>query len=81
MSRSIEIPAGRYLLTVTARGSENLTSYTLSIGEDDVDLPKNGGGVDKGVFGHGWDDVSLEFESDGHPVTLTIAATSTDYYQ
>lgn len=81
MSRSIEIPAGRYLLTVTARGSENLTSYTLSIGEDDVDLPKNGSGVDKGVFGHGWDDVSLEFESDGHPVTLTIAATSTDYYQ
>lgn len=81
MSRSIEIPAGKYLLTVTARGSEALTSYTLSVGENAVDLPKNGSGVDQGVFGHGWDDVSLEFESDGHPVTLTIAATSTEYQQ
>ncbi len=81
MSRSIEIPAGKYLLTVTARGSEALTSYTLSVGEDAVDLPMNGSGVDQGVFGHGWDDVSLEFESDGNPVTLTIAAASTDYQQ
>ena len=81
MSRSIEIPAGKYLLTVTARGSESLTSYTLSVGEEVVNLPKNGSGENIGVFGHGWDDVSLEFESDGHPVTLTIAATSTEYQQ
>ena len=81
MSRSIVIPAGKYLLTVTARGSESLTSYTLSVGDKEVNLPKNGSGENVGVFGHGWDDVSLEFESDGHPVTLTIAATSTEYQQ
>ena len=81
MSRSIEIPAGKYLLTVTARGSAALTDYTLSVGENAVNLPKNGSDEVLGVFGHGWDDVSLEFESDGNPVTLTIAAASTEYQQ
>ena len=81
MSRSISLPAGTYLLTVTARASENLTSYTMSVADSEVDLPTNGSDDNQGVFGHGWDDVSVEFVSDGHPVTLTIAATSTDYQQ
>lgn len=81
MSRSISLPAGTYLLTVTARASENLTSYTMSVADSEVDLPTNGSGENQGVFGHGWDDVSVEFVSDGHPVTLTIAATSTEYQQ
>ena len=41
MSRSISLPAGKYLLTVTARGSENLTSYQMSVANSSVDLPKN----------------------------------------
>ena len=81
MYRTIELPAGKYLLTVTARASEALTTYTLSVGDEVVNLPQNGSGVNVGVFGHGWDDVSLEFETDGTPVTLTIKAASTEYYQ
>ena len=81
MYRTIELPAGKYLLTVTARASESLTYYTLAVDDVVVDLPQNGSGVNVGVFGHGWDDVSLEFETDGTPVTLTIAAASTEYYQ
>lgn len=81
MYRTIELPAGKYLLTVTARGSEALTSYTLSVGDEVMDLPHNGSGVNTGVFGHGWDDASLEFETDGTPVTLIIEAASTEYYQ
>ena len=81
MSRSINLPAGKYLLTVTARGSNNLTSYTMSVANSPVNLPKNGSGENVGVFGHGWDDVSLEFTTDGNPVTLTITAASTEYQQ
>ena len=81
MSRTIEIPAGTYLLTVTARGSNNLTAYKLSVGGEEVNLPQNGSDANQGVFGHGWDDASVEFESDGTPVTLTITAASTEYQQ
>ena len=81
MTREIFVPAGKYLLTVTARGSMSLTEYNMSIGDKTVTLPQNGSGVEVGVFGHGWDDVSIEFESDGHPLTLRIKATSTEYQQ
>ena len=76
MSRSINLPAGSYLLTVTARGSVDLTSYTMAVAGESVNLPTNGGDVNQGVFSHGWDDVSVVFVSDGNPVTLTIAASS-----
>ncbi|MBP5515089.1 MAG: hypothetical protein J6Y04_10010 [Bacteroidaceae bacterium] len=75
MTRSVEIPAGKYLLTVTARGAAALDEYTLSIGGVTVNLPKNGG--NGGVFGNGWDDVSVEFETDGSAQTLEVKATST----
>ena len=75
MTRLVEIPAGKYLLTVTARGAAALDEYTLSIGGETVNLPKNGG--NGGVFGNGWDDVSVEFETDGSAQTLEVKATST----
>lgn len=75
MTRLVEIPAGKYLLTVTARGAAALDEYTLSIGGVTVNLPKNGG--NGGVFGNGWDDVSVEFETDGSAQTLEVKATST----
>ena len=75
MKRTVEVPAGRYLLTVTARGSVSLDEYTLSIAGETIDLPhiSNTGGV----FGNGWNDASVEFESEGEPVTLEIIAKST----
>lgn len=75
MTRQIDVPAGRYLLTVTARGSVSLDEYTLSIAGETIDLPhiSNTGGV----FGNGWNDASVEFESEGEPLTLEIIAKST----
>lgn len=75
MTREVIVPAGRYLLTVTARGSVDLDEYTLSIGGNSIVLPhiSNTGGV----FGNGWNDASIEFESEGEPLTLEIIAKST----
>ena len=75
MTRSVEIPAGKYLLTVTARGATDLDTYTLSIGGETIDLPKNGN--TGGVFNNGWNDVSVEFDADGTTQTLEVIANST----
>ena len=76
MTRSVEIPAGRYLLTVTARGAVDLDTYTLSIGGETIDLPHANGG-NGGVFGNGWEDASIEFEADGSAQKLEVIAHST----
>ncbi len=76
MTRIVEIPAGKYLLTVKARGAVDLTLYTLSIAGETINLPHTNGGSN-GVFGNGWEDASIEFESDGTAQTLEIIAQST----
>lgn len=82
MTRELTLPAGQYQLQITARGSANLTSYTMSIGEETVDLPKEGADAAVGTFGHGWSDRFVVFNSDGTtPLTLAIVATSTEYQQ
>lgn len=82
MTRELTLPAGEYQLQITARGSANLTSYTMSIGGETVNLPRENGDVAKGTFGHGWSDKFVVFNSDGTtPLTLAIAATSTEYQQ
>lgn len=75
MTREVSVPAGKYLLSVTARGAADLTEYTLSIAGQTVDLPHIGGS--NGVFGNGWNDANLEFESKGEPLTLELVAKST----
>jgi len=75
MTRTVEIPAGKYLLTVKARGAVDLTEYTLSIAGETINLPHANGGSN-GVFGNGWEDASIEFESDGKAQTLEIIAKS-----
>jgi len=76
MTRTVEIPAGTYLLTVKARGAQDLTVYTLSIAGETLNLPHANGGSN-GVFGNGWEDASIEFESDGTAQTLEVIAQST----
>lgn len=76
MTRTVEVPAGKYLLTVKARGAVELTEYTLSIAGQTINLPHSNGGSN-GVFGNGWDDASVEFESDGTAQTLEVIAKST----
>lgn len=75
MTRTVEIPAGKYLLTVKARGAVDLTEYTLSIAGETINLPHANGGSN-GVFGNGWEDASIEFESDGKAQTLEVIAKS-----
>ncbi len=82
MTRELTLPDGQYQLQITARGSASLTSYTMSIGGETVNLPIEGSDAAAGTFGHGWSDKFVVFNSDGTtPLTLTIAATSTDYQQ
>jgi len=82
MTRELTLPAGQYQLQITARGSASLTSYTMSIGGESVNLPIEGSDAAAGTFGHGWSDKFVAFESDGTtPLTLAIAATSTEYQQ
>lgn len=79
LTQNLTLPAGQYQLQITARGSDQLTSYTMSIGGESVDLPTESS--TGGTFGRGWSDKYVTFESDGSELTLTIAATSTEYYQ
>lgn len=82
ITRELTLPAGQYQLQITARGSSYLTSYTMSIGGESVNLPRENGEVETGTFGHGWSDKYVVFNSDGTtPLTLTIAATSTESQQ
>lgn len=81
VTQSLTLPAGEYLLQITARGATNLTAYSMSVGGESVDLPKAGADVNEGTFGRGWSDKYLTFISTGEAVTLSIVATSTDYYQ
>ena len=82
MTRELTLPEGQYQLQITARGSSSLTSYTMSIGGETVNLPKDGADAAEGTFGHGWSDKFVVFNSDGStPLTLAIAATSTEYQQ
>lgn len=76
MTRTVEVPAGTYLLTVKARGAVDLTEYTLSIAGLTINLPHANGGSN-GVFGNGWEDASIEFESDGTAQMLEVIAKST----
>ena len=79
LTQNLTLPAGQYQLQITARGSDQLTSYTMSIGGESVDLPTESS--TGGTFGRGWSDKYVTFESDGSELTLTIAATSTEYQQ
>lgn len=55
--KATELKAGKYLLTVQARGASNLKEFILTAGNDTkiltVQTPSN-------IFGNGWDDYSLE---------------------
>ena len=79
VTQEVTLPAGKYLLQITARGSDALNTYTLSVGDVSVDLPRISSSG--GTFGRGWSDKYIIFESDGTPTTIAITANSTDYYQ
>ena len=75
--REVKIPAGKYILSVTARGSVDLTEYSLSIAGQTIELPHIGADGISGVFGNGWNDAFVVFEKENdEPATLEIKAIS-----
>ena len=70
--RTLSLPRGKYILSVTARGSAALTEYTMSMGGQTITLPHNGADANTGVFGNGWDDAFLVFNSAGKYNTDTL---------
>jgi len=76
LTKEIKLPAGKYILTTTARGSASLTEYSMSIAGQTVTLPHNGADASTGVFGNGWDDAFIVFETTGDPLTLELKAIS-----
>lgn len=78
MEQTITIPAGRYLLTAKGRASDGVT-LTMSVGEESVELPNvNASG---NVFDRGWCDGSVEFETNGDPITILVKATTDGNHQ
>ena len=59
--QEIELPAGKYLLTVTARASQDCKKFELYAGENTVEMTKIGAAVGTGVFDRGWNDEFVEF--------------------
>ena len=78
MEQTITIPAGKYLLTAKGRAAEEVT-LTMSVGEESVELPNVGNAGN--VFDRGWCDGSVEFETNGDPVTILVKATTACFHQ
>lgn len=82
MKQTITVPAGKYLLTAVGRASNGVT-LTMSVGENSVNLPNTG--ASGNVFGRGWNDASLEFETPCNAaeeeITITVTATTGTQHQ
>ena len=61
LQQEIALPAGRYLLTVSGRASSDVM---MSVFAGEVEDMIFGEGATGGLFGRGWNDVSVEFELD-----------------
>ena len=82
MEQTVELLAGKYLLSVTARGEVDLTTFKLSAAGEEVDLKHVGGLGAESVFGNGWNDANLEFQiEETGEVTIRIDAAAETQYQ
>lgn len=78
MKQTVNIPAGKYLLTAKARAAANVT-FTMTAGEASVELPHIGSTGN--VFDRGWGDASVEFETDGNPAEILVSASTSTQYE
>ena len=70
LQQEINLPAGKYQLTVSSRASSDV-AFTLFAGDESVAMPTIGS--EGGLFGYGWNDTSLEFEmAEEGPVTIGV---------
>ena len=77
MSQTINLPAGRYLLSAKARAA-TATSYSLSVANQTIVLPHVGNTGN--VFDRGWGSIYTVFESNGSPVTININASANEIH-
>ena len=75
MEQTINLSAGKYLLTAKGRASAPVT-LTLEAGGQSVEMSHVG--ASGNVFNNGWGDSSIEFTTDGGEVTIKVTATSQD---
>lgn len=75
-TQDITVPAGKYVLAVTARAAEKLRWFRLVAADKSTDLVHIGAGVDAGVFGRGWNDGVVEFTTPGGAVTIKVEANT-----
>ena len=78
MKQTISLPAGKFLLTAKARAAQNVT-FTMSVGENSVELPHIGSAGN--VFDRGWGDASVEFETDGSDVEISVSASTSTVHE
>lgn len=71
----ISLAAGKYILTVKSRAQNTVNSYIAAIGtgksNNDLDEINSTGGI----FGNGWNDYTLEFDTEAKTVTLKCGCT------
>jgi len=80
MEQTINLPAGRYLLTAKARAATN-TTFTMEAGGQSVGLPHIGASVGTGLFDRGWGDASVEFQTAGEEVTIKVTASTSTVHE
>ena len=79
MQQDITLPPGKYLLSAMGRAAVN-TTLTMSVGDVSIELPHAGNTGN--VFGNGWGESFLLFESDGlTPSTILVTASSSTIHE
>lgn len=62
MTQSVKLTPGKYIITASARGSNNLTTFKLLADDKSVDMEHFGAAEGSGIFNHGFNDYYIEFE-------------------
>lgn len=80
-SQDVTLPSGEYLLTATARASQDLKNFTLFAGNDTVEMTHIGN--TGGIFNRGWNDNFVVFNvyEDNTPVTIGVQGVAQSKYQ
>ena len=80
LNQEISLPKGKYLLSVTSRASNDLTTFNLFAGTQKIEMQHIGAGG--GLFDRGWNDASLEFElEEESTVTIGVQGATQSQYQ
>ena len=74
MKQELQLPKGKFMLTVKSRASTDMTSFIVFAGEAKTEMQRIGS--TGGLFGDGWNDASVVFEMT-EPGTIAIGVQGT----